>query len=361
MTEQHHRIEKLQQLIKEENEALLVTNENNVYYFSGFQHSEGAMLFTEEKTYLLVDFRYIEAARRTALGCEVLQFSDLSEDLNELLRRHKIKCLYGEAEHLTVRRCEYFTSALEKNGVKFCASQTLDRAIVNLRMIKSKTEIEWMQKAQRITEEAYTQVLPCIKPGVSEKDIAIELEYQMKKRGAQQVSFDLIAITGKHTSLPHGVPGNAKVRSGDFFTMDIGAVYRGYHSDMTRTVAVGSVSAEQKKIYSIVQKAQEEALRQVRSGVAAGQVDKIARDIIEQAGYGSCFGHSTGHGVGLDIHEQPSVSPKSKTFLSAGMVVTVEPGIYLPEQFGVRIEDMVCVTAGGYQNFASLSKNLIIL
>jgi Xaa-Pro aminopeptidase len=179
--------------------------------------------------------------------------------------------------------------------------------------------------------------------------------------GAECKSFDLITITGKKTSLPHGVPSDDIVKEGDFFTIDFGAVYEGYHSDTTRTVAVKYATEEMEKIYNIVLEAQLKALEKVKSGVKASEVDRAARNIIESYGYGECFGHSTGHGVGLDIHEAPMVSKKSETILESGMIITDEPGIYLPEKFGVRIEDMLCVTENGCKNFVSLPKELIII
>ena len=192
-------------------------------------------------------------------------------------------------------------------------------------------------------------------------ELAARLEFEMKLGGAEDISFDLITVTGKKTSLPHGVPSDEKVQAGDFFTCDFGAIYDGYHSDTTRTVAVGFATDEMREIYEIVLKAQLSALEIIRPNVKCSDVDKTARDIIEQNGYGENFGHSTGHGVGLDIHELPFVSAKSDTILQPGMIITDEPGIYLPDKFGVRIEDMVCVTENGYYNFVNLPKELLIL
>ena len=204
-------------------------------------------------------------------------------------------------------------------------------------------------------------MLNYVKPGVSEKEISARLEYLKNIYGAECKSFDLITITGKKTSLPHGVPSDDIVREGDFFTFDFGSVYEGYHSDTTRTVAVKYATDEMEKIYDIVLKAQLTALEKIKPGVKCCEVDKAARDIITAEGYGEYFGHSTGHGVGLDIHEAPTVSAKSETVLKSGMIITDEPGIYLPDKFGVRIEDMICVTDSGYKNFVSLPKELIIL
>lgn len=248
-----------------------------------------------------------------------------------------------------------------EKGIEFYCDSALDKAVSNIRIIKDKSEFDKILKAQQIAEKAYNEILNYIKPGVSERKIAVEFEYLMKQYGAERVSFDLITITGSKTSLPHGVPSDDVVKSGDLFTMDFGAVYDGYHSDTTRTVAVNFATDEQREIYNIVLKAQLAVLDEVKAGKTCSEIDKIARDIITEAGYGECFGHSTGHGVGLEIHELPNVSPRGEIILEEGMVITDEPGIYLPKKFGVRIEDMLYVTEKGYNNFVSLPKELIIL
>lgn len=357
----YKRINKLKSLLQSNDEALFITNQKNIGYLCGFFNSEGVMLVTTEKTFLFVDFRYIEAAKKKSHCCEVICFTKLDADLLKVIQANSVNKLYFEASDITVARFNSFKSLFEKNKIECDSSSTLDKAISNIRIIKDESEIEKIQKAQQITEKAYNEVLNFLKPGVSEKEIAARLEFLMKMNGAEDISFDLITITGKKTSLPHGVPSDDIVKAGDFFTFDIGAVFEGYHSDTTRTVAIGYATDEMQEIYNIVLKAQLTALEKIRSGVLCSKVDKTARDIIENAGYGKYFGHSTGHGVGLDIHEAPNVSPKSDFTLEKGMIITDEPGIYLPEKFGVRIEDMVCVTENGCKNFVSLPKELIIL
>ncbi len=361
MNEHLNRINKLRKLISSDTEALLITSNANVYYFTGFNNSEGTVLITSDKAYMFVDFRYIETAKNIVNSCEVIMHNSLLEELNLVLSDNKINKVYIESKNLSVYKLNNLNKSLLKINVSVVTNEVLDNKIENLRVIKSALEIEYIQKAQEITEKAYNDILPLIKPDAYEKDIALELEYRMKKYGAEDVSFDLITITGTKTSLPHGVPSNKLIKQGDFFTMDIGALYKGYHSDMTRTVAVGKISDEQQKIYDIVYNAQVSALSNVCAGNSCFNVDKTARDIITNAGYGKCFGHATGHGVGLDIHENPSVSPRSDTILSEGMIITVEPGIYIENKFGVRIEDMVLITKNGYKNFAKLPKELIIL
>ena len=333
----HKRINDLQGFLKDDNEAALISNEVNIGYFTGFFRSEGYLLVTRRGATLLVDFRYFEAAQKKSHACRVVCFEKL------------------------VSRFEFYKNALLEKKIELVSGDFLDRHIGSLRIVKDDTELEKIAAAQKIAEDAYLEMLNYLKPGVSERSLAARLEFEMKNRGAQEVSFDLITITGKKTSLPHGVPSDNIVSEGDFFTCDFGAVYEGYHSDTTRTVAVGSATDEMREIYGIVLNAQITALAAIKAGVNACDVDKTARDIIAEAGYGKYFGHSTGHGVGLDIHELPFVSAKSETVLTPGMIITDEPGIYLPDKFGVRIEDMVCVTENGCRNFVSLPKELLIL
>lgn len=339
-------------------QAALVTDETSIFYFTGFPHSEGYLMITKDKSCLLVDFRYIEAAQNTVKSSEVVIFSNPFETINNLILANNIKEILLEADKITVSAFKTMQKELE---AELISDDKLSGIIKDLRIIKSADEIEKLRIAQNIAEKAYLEVLNMVKPGITERQIALELEYLMKKNGAEKIAFDLITVTGKKTSLPHGVPSDTEVKAGDFVTFDIGAVYEGYHSDMTRTVAVGEVSEKQKEIYNIVLKSHLAGLDAVKAGVSGFDVDKVCRDIIKVAGYGEYFGHGTGHGVGLEIHEEPRVSPKGETILKPGMIITVEPGIYLPDEFGVRIEDTVLVTANGYETFAHIPKELIIL
>ncbi len=355
------KLKKLSTRLLDNKSAFLVTHEANLYYLTGFPNSEGTLFITREKSYLLVDFRYGEAVKKSVTNCDVVVYERYYTTLGELVKKHGITEIFIESAYTTVRNYSLYKEKFGELKCRITANDTLDKLISNLRIVKSSDETAKIQKAQDITEEAYLELLNIVKPGVSEKELALELEFLMRKKGADGVSFDLITITGKKTSMPHGVPGDETVKNGDFVTFDIGAVFEGYHSDMTRTIAVGKVSERQREIYDIVRKAQLCGLSKVRSGVKASEVDKAARDVIENSGFGEFYKHSTGHGVGLDIHELPFVSSRCETFLSPGMVITVEPGIYLPDEFGVRIEDMVLVTKDGFKNFASLPKDLIIV
>lgn len=355
------RIDKIRKTIASDNEAILITNEINVGYFSAFHHSEGAMLITRTSAVLFVDFRYIEAAKKYA-ECDVVCISKgFISSIIEICTKEEINRVYMESSNLTLEKYSLYKKHFDEFKIELDISSKLDENISDVRIIKTKDEFEKILKAQKIAEESYLEVLNYIKPNISERKIALELEYIMKLKGAERVSFDLITITGKKTSLPHGVPGNEIVCEGDFFTMDFGAVYEGYHSDTTRTVAVKNATDEMKEVYETVLKAQLAALDVVKSGVKCSDVDNAARDIIKQAGYGEYFGHATGHGVGLEIHENPTVSFRSETVLQSGMVITDEPGIYLPDKFGVRIEDMLFVTDIGCINFVTLPKELIIV
>ncbi len=352
-------LELLASMLPEDADAALIVSEANRRYFTGFASDAGYLLVTKEHAYLLADFRYAEAAENDVIGAEVVAFKRLSESLNELVRKHELKKIALEGSGFTINEAERIEPMLAPASV--IKNTKLDEAIGKLRIVKTTDEVEKIMKAQRITECALTETLPLVKEGVTEKDIALELEYKIRKHGAEDISFDLITIAGAKTSMPHGVPGENKVKKGDLITFDIGALYHGYHSDMTRTYAFGEITEKQKRVYQVVYEAQQLGLNAVRSGVTAGDVDKTAREYIYHAGFEGCFGHSTGHGVGLDIHELPTISTGNETILQSGMVITVEPGIYLPGEFGVRIEDTVVVTADGYINLCTLPKELTII
>ena len=320
--------------------------------------SAGMLLIFKECAYLIIDFRYIEKARNTVKNCTVMEQENLTEQINSLMKKHNAKSLAVESMDMTLSRMSF----LEKKfpDIEFIKSDELSNNIYDMRTIKSTEEIEKIHKAQKIAEKAFDEILGFIRPGVTEREIALKLDNCMLENGAEGLSFETIALAGANTSMPHGVPGNYKVKNGDFVLMDFGAVYDGYHSDMTRTVCVGQSSEKMGKIYDIVLKAQLEALKKVKSGITGSELDGYARDIIDESGYGDFFGHSLGHGVGMEIHEFPTASSKSETILKENMVVTVEPGIYLPGEFGVRIEDFVVVTENSHQNLTNCPKKLII-
>jgi Xaa-Pro aminopeptidase len=357
----NNRLSALVMLLPQNVDAALIISETNRRYFTGFVSSLGYLFVTREKSVLLVDSRYEEAARKTAVDCEVVRFQKLSDSIKEVVTQYRLKNILLEGSAFTLNEAEHIGKMLEDAGAASIKNAELDKYISRLRVIKTSDEIGKMLHAQRLTEEAFTETIKLIKEGVTERELALELEFRMRRAGADGVSFDLIVLAGNKTSMPHGVPGYNPVHNGDFVLFDIGATVDGYHSDMTRTVAFGKVSAMQRRIYQTVLQAQKNGLDAVRQGASCHEVDKAARSYIDEAGYQGMFGHSTGHGVGLDIHESPSVSPDNNYILHSGMVITVEPGIYVPGRCGVRIEDMVAVTRDGCINLATLPKELIEL
>ena len=353
------KLESLLKKLPEELDGAMITSEENRRYFTAFPSTAGVLIVSRGGSVFLTDSRYVEAAGKKIKCCPVRETKNLKAELPALMREFNIRRIGIEAQRVTVSDYAKYRDML--GGVEVSADGAVDRAIISLRMIKSADEIALMKSAQEIAERAFTHILDFIKPGVTEREVSLELDYFMLRSGAEALSFETIAVSGVNSSMPHGVPSDKKIENGDFVTMDYGAVCGGYHSDMTRTVAVGSVSAEQKKVYDTVLKAQLAALEAMRPGVRCADADRAARDVIAAAGYGEFFGHGTGHGVGIEIHEEPRVSPTAADILEAGNVVTDEPGIYIPGRFGVRIEDMVLITENGFENLTKAPKELIVL
>lgn len=352
--------QKLKNFLKNKDYAAIIVSEENRRYFTQFPSTDGFLVVTGEKSIFFTDSRYIEAANAECKECdEILLFDTVEKSIAPVLSKLGIKKLAVEAERLTLAYLVKIAGALKE--VEFVTDNTLDDAINSIRIIKSEEEIDLVVKAQRIAEKAFEHMLDFIKIGMTEREIGLELDYYMLRHGAEALSFETIAVSGEKTSMPHGVPGERRVQAGDFITMDYGAVVGGYHSDMTRTIAVGYATDEMKKVYNTVLKAQEAGFSMMRPGVPCKDVDKAARDVITEAGYGEYFGHGLGHGVGVEIHEEPRVSPAGKKVLEAGYLITDEPGIYLPGKFGVRIEDMAYITPDGYRNLTECPKELIII
>lgn len=353
-------ISQLKTYLKENNAGALIMSEENICYFTGFHSTNGYLLVTGDKAVFLTDSRYIEAAGNTITVCDdVLQIRSLGGELLPLAEKLGIRKLCLESERITVARFQELKRLF--CGIELVCDGDLDREISEIRKVKTRAQVEKIVKAQRIAEKAFAHILTFITEGKTEKEIALELDYTMLRSGADALSFETIAVSGEKSSMPHGVPGERKIKKGDLITMDFGAVVDFYHSDMTRTVAVGEVSSEQAKVYDTVLKAQQAGFEKIRAGAACRDVDAAARDLIADAGYGDYFGHGLGHGVGVEIHELPSLNPSSKSILAPGNIVTVEPGIYLPGQFGVRIEDMALVTESGYENLTNCPKEFIVL
>ncbi|MDE6035350.1 MAG: aminopeptidase P family protein [Ruminococcus sp.] len=340
-------------------DCALITSDVNRRYFTGMKSSAGVVVAFPEKLYLLIDFRYIEKARNTVKNAEVIELTSFNRQFPELLKKHGAKSVSIEAETMTVRTLNGYRKIFK--DISFDDSDTLSNAINNMRMVKDVQEIEYIRKAQEIAEKSLSELLPFIKNGRTEREIANELNRLMFVNGAEDLSFETIVLSGKNTSMPHGVPSDKPIKNGEFILMDFGAVWNGYHSDMTRTLCLGQPDEEMKKVYNIVLSAQLAGLEYARAGITGYELDKVSRDIIENAGYGENFGHSLGHGVGLEIHEKPNASPNYKSILEKNSVVTIEPGIYITGKFGVRIEDFVVLTENGCNNLTNFDKNIISL
>lgn len=318
--------------------------------------SAGNLLVFKNEAYLIIDFRYIEKARKTVKNCKVILQNKLYEQINALIKEHNISTLSVESENTTISQLSAYEKCI---SCKIDSSDELSEIIKTVRAVKRPEEIENIIKAQRIAEKGYEHMLEFVKEGITEREISLELDFFMLKNGAEALSFDTIALSGVNTSLPHGVPSDKQVRKGEFVLLDFGAVVDGWHSDMTRTFCVGQPDEKMTEIYNIVLEAQTKALEAVRAGISGNSLDKISRNVIEKAGYGEFFGHALGHGVGMEIHEAPTASPSCKNILCENMIVTVEPGIYLPDEFGVRIEDFVIVRENGCENMTLSPKKLI--
>ncbi len=352
------RLEKISVAL-DENEAMLITSDPARRYLIGFGSSAGAIVITRQGAWFFIDFRYFEKAQSVVKGCNVLLIKDFTKQLGEFFEEKKIDRLYVETSRMNIE--EYSRLVKTLKNVEVSKDSRIDSMLYGLFMIKNEGEVKSITAAQKITDSGFEHILEFISEGVTEREIALELEFYMRRLGSEGAAFDFIAVSGENSSLPHGVPTDRKIQKGDFITLDFGAVVNGYRSDMTRTVAISYVSDEQRMVYDTVLKAQMAALKYLKEGILGCDADRIAREIIENAGYGECFGHSLGHSVGIEIHERPNCSPKSTDKLKSGTIMTVEPGIYLAGKFGVRIEDMVMIKHDGVHNFTESSKELIIL
>lgn len=339
-------------------DALLISNGNNMRYVSGFAGETGYLYISQNRHAIITDFRYTFQAENEASGYEIITIASggYEEAINDILSLDNVNRLGFEANDMMYARYEEL-----KDKLNVAELVPIGDEVTRLRRIKTSRELEYIKQAQAIGDKVFKEILDFIKPGMTELEIAARIEYLLKLYGGQRTSFEAIVASGVNSSMPHAVPTLKKVEVGDFITMDYGCVYEGYCSDMTRTIVLGKASDKQKEIYNIVLEAQLAALDFIKAGRKGKEVDKIARDIINNAGYEGCFGHGLGHSVGLFIHENPRLSPSEDDILEAGMIETVEPGIYVRGFGGVRIEDLVVVTEDGHENFTHSNKNLIEL
>lgn len=353
------RIGKLRQVFDtDEIDAFYIMNLENRYYLSGFTGSTGALLLTREQSYLLTDFRYLSQAAGESPSYQIVEVAaeTYGAVLLRILQEKKISRLGVEGDHLTYN--QYVELSRVCTGIKL--KPLIDR-VEGIRILKDRSEIELIEKAVSIADQAFAQILPLIKQGVTEQELALELEYNMRRLGASGPAFKFIVASGVRSALPHGVASSKTIAGGELVTFDFGAVYQGYHSDITRTVVVDSFNQRQQEIYQIVLAAQMNGVAAVKAGATAAEVDYAARSVIEEKGYGKYFGHSTGHGLGLNIHENPRLSIKDKTILAPGMVVTIEPGIYIEDWGGVRIEDTVLVEKSGCRVLTGTPKKELLV
>lgn len=351
-------------------DGVLISSPANMRACSGFC-GEGIVFLSERQRLVFTDSRYTEAAKAECPGFEIIRFHGniyeiwmdvLQERLGEQMRSG-ISVGYEDA-HMTVQSYHTIKALLKKKGLEISLTP-LHRRLEGLRQVKTKEEIQNIEQAEKIGDEAFAKVIGWLRESRqrgearTEKQVAAYLEFTMRELGAEGTSFDTIAASGLHSSMPHAVPTDRVLMDGDFVTMDFGCRVNGYCSDMTRTIVIGTADDRQREIYDVVLRAQEAALQMIRPGLRGCEVDETARKVIREAGYGECFGHSLGHSVGLEIHETPCFAQKDESVLQPGMVITVEPGIYVEGFGGVRIEDVVVITEKGCRNLTHSPKELI--
>jgi len=351
------KLQKIQNRIKELGlDGLLITSNYNRRYMTGFTGTAGAVLITAEKGLFITDFRYTEQAEKQCTGYEVVkQSGSIATEVAEQAKKLGLKRIGFEEDHVTFSAYKVFEKEIAAELIPVSGE------IEKLRLIKDGTEIKILKEAADIADAAFKHILEFIRPGKTELQVSNELEFFMRSLGASSSSFDIIVASGFRSALPHGVASDKVIETGDFVTLDYGAYYKGYVSDITRTVAVGKPADKLKEIYDIVLEAQLRGVNGIKPGLTGKEADALTRDYITEKGYGEYFGHSTGHGIGLEVHEGPGLSVKSDIVLEKGMAVTVEPGIYIPGLGGVRIEDDIIITENHNERLTHSPKELIIL
>lgn len=352
------RIQKLRFLLREHGlDAALLTGTPSLRYYCGFSGSDGVLLVTDETVAFLTDSRYTSQAHQEVTADRIVQYRAKTEGVAEILGESALRAIGFDADSLS---CAAFEQ-LRKACLSHIDWRPLPKEFRELRGIKDRDEIARMKQAARIATEAFEEILPMVRPGAVERDLALALEFAMRRRGAEDKSFTFIVAAGERGALPHGIASDRTLRDGELVTFDFGARVQGYCSDESVTLALGSVAPKLHEIYQTVYQAQQLALAAIRPGVSLKEIDAAARTHIEAQGYGDYFGHGLGHGVGIEVHEFPVVSPRSEDIAWEGMVFTVEPGIYVPDLGGVRLEDTVLVTAEGYERVTSINKEFYSL
>lgn len=351
------KINKLRDVLKNKNlDGLIVSNPYNRTYISGFTGTAGLVLITLDKQIFLTDFRYMEQAAKQAVGFEVIEHKQsMIKKLAEIIEQLDLNQVGFEEDDLTYQMYQAYEKEI---NVKLIPTAGI---LAEIRMIKTPDELKIMEEAAVISDQAYEHILSFVKPGMTEIEVSNELEFFMRKKGATSSSFDIIVASGERSALPHGVATDKKIQTGELVTLDFGALYKGYCSDMTRTFAVGEISDELRKIYDTVLEAHMRGIKGTKAGMTGKEADSLTRDHIKAEGYGEYFGHGTGHGLGMEVHEGPRLSPTGEVVLKENMVVTVEPGIYVPGVGGCRIEDDIVITKDGNRSLNKAPKQLIIV
>ncbi len=353
------RIKKLREKLDQENlDLLLVTSLTNIRYLCGFTGSNGVLLVSKDNAIFLTDFRYKEQVKKEVKGAEIKiaqreLFSTLTDI--DLLKGKRIKAGFEE-KYLSFQLYQRLKTLLPQ--VLWVPTENL---VESLLVIKDQEEIKRIKKAAEISAKAFDEILPFFRPGTKESDIAAELEYRIKRNGGEGSAFEPIVASGLRSAMPHARASSKMLRKGEFVTLDFGALYEGYVCDITRTLVLGNATSRQKKIYDLVLKAQSKAIDNARPGMKGFELDKVGRDIIKKAGYQEYFGHGLGHGIGLLVHDSPGVGTKSQEVLKPGMVITIEPGVYIPGWGGVRIEDDVLITRNGCKILTHIDRELLEL
>ncbi|SDD43268.1 Xaa-Pro aminopeptidase [Paenibacillus sp. UNCCL117] len=356
---QSERINRLRALMEQQGlEALLITNATNRLYMTGFTGSAGYVLFTPKRSILLTDFRYMTQAPQQASGYEVIEHgASPMETVRAIAEAEGATRLGFEQQDVSYGAYLSYGQTLG-GGIQLVPA---DKLVENLRMLKDESEIAVIQEAADLADRTFHHIVGLLKPGAAERDIALEIELYVRRNGAASTSFETIVASGERSALPHGKASDRIIGTDEFVKLDFGAYYKGYCSDITRTVVLGKPTDKHREIYAIVLEAQLEALARIRPGMTGKEADAVARDVIKRHGYGDYFGHGLGHGLGMEVHEAPRLSVTGDIVLEPGMVVTVEPGIYLPGFGGVRIEDDIVITENGNRRLTQSSKDLIVI
>lgn len=351
------RLQSLQEQLKKRSlEAILVTHPANRYYLSGFDGSNGVLLIGQEEALLFTDFRYLEQAEKQSPYFKICPWkSKLGEALSPYMAAAGWDTLVFEEEQVTY---SLYSELKETLPLELLPRKGL---VEELRAVKSGAEVASLRRGAAVMDRAFEYLLNLAKPGMTEQEVALDLEYYLRRQGSEGALFRYIVASGERGSLPHGIASEKRLASGELVTVDFTGTFESYATDMTRTFALGEPGARAREIYETVRLAQQEARQKIKPGMTGVEADALARNLIKKAGYGEYFGHGLGHGLGLEVHERPTLSPRSETTLVPGMVVTIEPGIYIPGWGGVRIEDMVLITSGGAESLTGCPRELIVI